>query len=124
MLSLGCIQALKCNTNKCPTGIATQKKDLMYGLDPEDKTSRVYHFHDKTVTAAAGIAGVMGYDTIPSVTGNDVMRRVTADKVRTLSEIFPEVEPGSLLRSEAPERLQSAWDEAGSNGANSKHWIY
>ena len=30
MLSLGCIQALKCNTNKCPTGIATQKKELMF----------------------------------------------------------------------------------------------
>jgi len=40
MLSLGCIQALKCNTNKCPTGIATLNKELMYGLDPELKTSR------------------------------------------------------------------------------------
>lgn len=40
MLSLGCIQALKCNTNKCPTGIATLNKDLMFGLDPEVKTSR------------------------------------------------------------------------------------
>lgn len=40
MLSLGCIQALKCNTNKCPTGIATMNKDLMYGLDPAEKTVR------------------------------------------------------------------------------------
>ncbi len=32
MMSLGCIQALKCNSNKCPTGIATQNKELMYGL--------------------------------------------------------------------------------------------
>lgn len=40
MLSLGCIQALKCNTNKCPTGIATLNKDLMYGLDPEVKSQR------------------------------------------------------------------------------------
>ena len=32
MMSLGCIQALKCNSNKCPTGIATQNKDLMFGL--------------------------------------------------------------------------------------------
>ena len=30
VLSLGCIQALKCNSNNCPTGIATQRKDLMY----------------------------------------------------------------------------------------------
>lgn len=40
MMSLGCIQALKCNTNKCPTGIATLNKDLMYGLDPEEKSNR------------------------------------------------------------------------------------
>jgi glutamate synthase domain-containing protein 2 len=40
MMSLGCIQALKCNTNKCPTGIATLNKDLMYGLDPEVKSTR------------------------------------------------------------------------------------
>ena len=40
MMSLGCIQALKCNTNKCPTGIATLEKDLMFGLDPEVKCNR------------------------------------------------------------------------------------
>jgi glutamate synthase domain-containing protein 2 len=40
MMSLGCIQALKCNTNKCPTGIATLNKELMYGLDPELKSVR------------------------------------------------------------------------------------
>jgi len=40
MMSLGCIQALKCNTNKCPTGIATLDKKLMYGLDPTDKSHR------------------------------------------------------------------------------------
>ena len=40
MMSLGCIQALKCNTNKCPTGIATLDQSLMYGLDPELKSHR------------------------------------------------------------------------------------
>lgn len=40
MMSLGCIQALKCNTNKCPTGIATLNKELMFGLDPEQKSVR------------------------------------------------------------------------------------
>jgi glutamate synthase domain-containing protein 2 len=40
MMSIGCIQALKCNTNKCPTGIATLDKDLMYGLDPTLKSTR------------------------------------------------------------------------------------
>ena len=42
MFSLGCIQSLKCNTNQCPTGIATQDRELMRGLDVENKGVRVY----------------------------------------------------------------------------------
>jgi glutamate synthase domain-containing protein 2 len=124
MLSLGCIQALKCNTNKCPTGIATQKKELMFGLDPEDKTHRVYHFHRQTVKAAAGIAGIMGYDSVSAVTANDVMRRVTPDTVRTLAEAFPVCEPGSLLTGEAPPRLQVAWDDCALHQPSTSQWIY
>lgn len=37
MFSLGCIQALKCNKNICPTGIATHNKRLQKGLNPKDK---------------------------------------------------------------------------------------
>ena len=125
MFSLGCIQALKCNSNKCPTGITTQNKDLMYGLDPEIKTNRVYHFHRKTVQAAAEIAGIMGYSTIHSVTSNDIMRRVQTNVVRTLSEHFPEVEPGSLVAGTAKRRLQEAWDNCSSDKATSnRRWIY
>ena len=38
MFSLGCIQALQCNKNTCPTGITTHDKRLQRGLDPTDKT--------------------------------------------------------------------------------------
>ena len=37
MLSIGCIQALLCNNNTCPVGVATQDKSLMKGLVVEDK---------------------------------------------------------------------------------------
>ena len=69
MLSLGCIQALKCNTNKCPTGIATQNKELQYGLDPQDKSHRVYNFHRKTMQAAAEIVGTIGHDRFSEMSG-------------------------------------------------------
>ena len=48
MFALGCVQALKCNTNRCPTGITTQDKELMTGLDVESKSVRVYNYHSKT----------------------------------------------------------------------------
>ena len=46
MFSLGCIQALQCNKNTCPTGIATHKKDLQRGLVVEDKAERVRHYSE------------------------------------------------------------------------------
>lgn len=44
MFALGCIQAMKCNKNTCPTGITTHKKSLQRGLDPADKAVRVMNF--------------------------------------------------------------------------------
>lgn len=44
MLSVGCIQALKCHTGHCPTGVATQNKWLMSGLDPTFKAARLANY--------------------------------------------------------------------------------
>lgn len=44
MLAIGCIQAQICHTGKCPTGVATQNKWLMRGLDPEDKAHRFANY--------------------------------------------------------------------------------
>lgn len=44
LLSIGCIQALKCHTNKCPTGITTQSPWLAHGLDPELKSVRMANY--------------------------------------------------------------------------------
>jgi glutamate synthase domain-containing protein 2 len=49
MFSLGCIQALKCNKNTCPTGITTHNRRLQRGLDPEDKAVRVANYHKNLV---------------------------------------------------------------------------
>ncbi len=44
MLSIGCIQAQECHTGHCPTGVATQSKWLMRGLDPTDKSARAANY--------------------------------------------------------------------------------
>ena len=44
MLAIGCIQAQICQTGKCPTGVATQDKWLMRGLDPTDKSARLANY--------------------------------------------------------------------------------
>ncbi len=47
MFALGCIQAMKCNRNTCPTGITTHDRRLQKGLNPEDKAVRVKNFVEK-----------------------------------------------------------------------------
>jgi glutamate synthase domain-containing protein 2 len=44
MFALGCIQAMQCNRNTCPTGVTTHNPDLQRGLDPADKAARVAHY--------------------------------------------------------------------------------
>ena len=44
MFALGCIQALQCNKNTCPTGITTHNKRLQKGLNPADKAVRVANY--------------------------------------------------------------------------------
>ncbi len=44
MLAIGCIQAQRCHTGHCPTGVATQNKWLMHGLDPKLKAARLANY--------------------------------------------------------------------------------
>jgi glutamate synthase domain-containing protein 2 len=44
MFALGCIQALRCHANTCPTGVTTHNLRLQRGLVVEDKAGRVAHY--------------------------------------------------------------------------------
>ena len=44
MMSVGCIQAQRCHTGRCPSGVATQSRWLMHGLDPELKSVRAANY--------------------------------------------------------------------------------
>ena len=68
MFSVGCIQALRCNTNACPTGVATQNKNLQKGLVMEEKSERVYNFHRNTVKAAMEMLAACGLESIDEIT--------------------------------------------------------
>ena len=44
LLAIGCIQAQRCHTNHCPTGIATQNPWLVRGVDPTLKSARLANY--------------------------------------------------------------------------------
>ncbi|MEM9496105.1 MAG: FMN-binding glutamate synthase family protein [Pseudomonadota bacterium] len=60
MFSIGCIQALRCHTNSCPTGITTHKKNLQGGLDPKLKSRRAASYVEKMRKDVAMIAHSCG----------------------------------------------------------------
>lgn len=99
MLALGCIQARQCNTNHCPTGVATSNKDLVVGLVPSDKKVRVYNYHKHTLHAFAELLGAAGLDTTKKISRHLVNRRVAADaSVKSYLELFPYMERGEFLK--------------------------
>nr|WP_314840290.1 FMN-binding glutamate synthase family protein [uncultured Flavobacterium sp.] len=85
MFSLGCIQALKCNNNTCPTGVATQDKMLMKGLVVSDKSERVYHFHHNTLHAANELLAASGKSSFQDVDSSIFMR---GDEFTKLSDLY------------------------------------
>ena len=99
MFSLGCIQALKCHNNHCPTGITTQDPYLMRGLVVPEKAERAQTFQRKTVHMAADIVGAMGLDDPSQVNGTHIMRRGPDGRVLTLREMFPPLPDGCFLDS-------------------------
>ncbi len=60
MFSLGCIQALKCNKNTCPTGITTHDPRFQKGLVVEEKFERVSHYAESIVKEVETIAHSVG----------------------------------------------------------------
>lgn len=89
MFSLGCIQALRCNNNTCPTGVATQDKMLIKGLVVADKSERVFHFHKNTLYAANELLAAAGKSSYKEVDGSIFMR---GDEFTHLSDLyFPDI---------------------------------
>ena len=106
MLALGCIQALECNTNKCPTGVATQDKNLQKGLVVDDKKTRVCNFHNETVKSAVELMGAAGISDTSKMHRSFIYRRVNAAEIKTYAETYPYILRGSLIEPPYPEQYQ------------------
>ena len=112
MLALGCIMALECNKNSCPTGITTQNPQLMVGLAVSDKRQRVANYHHETVKSVAELLTASGLDHIEQLNRSHVYRRVSTIEIARLDEIYPYPITGCMLKGEAPKRYQSDLDQA------------
>ncbi|WP_276495754.1 FMN-binding glutamate synthase family protein [Pontibacter litorisediminis] len=101
MFALGCIQALQCDSGRCPVGIATQDKNLYKGLDVADKRVRVANFHGNTLKSTVEVMEACGFDSISSITPDKIFRRVEQGRNMSFKELyFPKSQaPSSISRN-------------------------
>ncbi|KAG7364652.1 glutamate synthase [Nitzschia inconspicua] len=115
LFSLGCIQALKCNTNTCPTGITTQDPELSWGLDPLYKQVRVANFHRATVQACVELMEATGVESWATIHPKQVIRRVGLGNYKSYDQVWEhlQVGKGELLSNSqsTPQFLQTVWNE-------------
>ena len=90
MFALGCIQALQCNKNTCPTGITTHRAKLQRGLNPTLKAERVAHYVRHMVHEVGIIAHSCGVKE-PRELNRDHARIVQDNGLSVpLSQLYPE----------------------------------
>jgi len=113
MMALGCIQALECNKNTCPTGVATQDPYYTRGLVVEDKKQRVANYHKNTVASFVELLSCAGLSRPEEINRTHVYRRVFMNMVKTYAEIYPPIPEGCLLdNADAPIEFESYLNRA------------
>lgn len=112
LFALGCIQARRCHTNRCPTGITTNDPWRVSGLHVEDKAQRVANYHAHTIQHFLTVLSACGLSDPSELCPELLNRRVTHYEVRNYAELFAHAPDGSLLEGSAPDYYQRHWDRA------------
>jgi glutamate synthase domain-containing protein 2 len=98
MMAIGCIQALECNSNHCPVGVATTNKGLYSALVPENKSQRVAHFHGDTIKSFEEMLAAAGVKHFRELNRGHIFRRISMQECISFEVIYPYIKEGSLLK--------------------------
>src|SRR5580704_17411269 len=93
MFALGCVQSLSCDTNRCPTGVATQDALRQTALVVPDKTERVYNFHRNTLRALSDLLAAAGLQHPGELAPHHLARRAGPTAIRSYSDVHVFLKP-------------------------------
>ena len=96
MFALGCIQAMQCNKNTCPTGVTTHDPHLQRGLVPQDKAERVAHFARNMEKEIAMIAHSCGLPQPRALGRQHARMMVEHGRSIGLEELYPAPRPRTM----------------------------
>lgn len=115
MMSIGCVQSRHCNTNRCPTGIATQDPARSKAINVLEKSERVKNFHDNTLHSFFELVGAMGLDNPAKLMPQMLKRRTPYGLLMSSGNLLPPLTDKSLLdASEISVIWQQWWQQANS----------
>ena len=115
MFTVGCIQALHCNTNKCPTGVTSNDPKRYRAIDIREKGTRAANFHRNTITAFLDLVGAMGCDDPQKLHPSLIQYRLDGIRSATLEELYHFVEPGNFINGNIHEFYRKDWERSNSN---------
>lgn len=97
MLAIGCIQSRHCNTNLCPTGIATQDPARAKAIDVEVKSERVKNFHHNTLASFFELVGSIGLNDPAKLVPQMVKRRSPYGEQMSMSSLIAPLSEKALV---------------------------
>ncbi|MEJ2591155.1 MAG: FMN-binding glutamate synthase family protein [Candidatus Thiodiazotropha sp.] len=113
MFSIGCIQAQRCHTGTCPTGVTTQDPRRQHGLVVDVQAQRAANFHGRTLEALANIVAAAGLTHPGQLQPHHLYQRVSANRALPIDRVWHFLPEGALL--EMPEKTPYAhWWRAAS----------
>jgi hypothetical protein len=112
MMAVGCVQARRCNSNDCPTGVATQRPDLTIGLVVDTKAERAARFQAGTIHSFLELIAAAGLAHPDDLRPWHVYRRTGATEVKHYGQLIDYLQPGALLGEPVPEAFARAWHHA------------
>jgi glutamate synthase domain-containing protein 2 len=116
MFALGCIQSRSCNTDHCPTGIATQDPARYKALDIDIKGERVANYHAAMIENLMEVLAAAGMEQLTELNRSDINQRVGSTVIKNYAEMYPHIKTGCLLHeSTMPDHWKSAWARADAN---------
>ena len=112
MFSLGCVQSMKCHTDMCPTGIATQDATRQRGLVVDDKAERVARFQRHTLHALRELVVAMGLENPWQIKPSHISERQNSARADSIDHIYNFLEPGELLQNPSGTQYERYWRAA------------
>lgn len=97
MFALGCIQARRCHTNTCPSGVATQDARRGRAVDVNYRSIHVRNFHRATLQSCCDLLGAMGISRPENIGPDVVYRRIGDTRAVSYASLLPQLRPGQLL---------------------------